>query len=202
MMSGSGVFIAAGFADIAPVVIAVVVALLSVLAQFLRNAKPEGKPPMGQPQQQPRPQGNDVDDEITEFLRRAAERRGAPPKAPATVRPLPAPDEAPIEAVILDRPVGSGIGGSRSTFEPLAERRRSEDAGDAAARTKEMFGRELGSFGDRREPTSLLPTLEGPSETYTGRSPIIGMFALLSEPNGIRQAIILGEILNRHHDRW
>jgi hypothetical protein len=62
-------------------------------------------------------------------------------------------------------------------------------------RLKERFGHSLGSLGDSRAD-------ESPVLTPVDNSPVGQIAAMLASPGGVRQAMVINEILRRPSDRW
>ncbi len=105
MMPFFPILLAAGNADLIEIAVIVIIVFLSAIGQLLAKLRPP-QPPAGQP----RPVPPQMADEIGEFLRRAAERRGAqgprpvaPPQPAPKATPQP-PAEQPVPAKWLARP--------------------------------------------------------------------------------------------------
>ena len=211
---------AAGVADLIPFVVAVIVAVLSILFQYLRNQagganqqqQQQGQRPPNQPPR-PRPQQQQIDEEIGEFLRRAAQRRGAPPAVrPATVA---VPEERPVAAVVVpERPVGGEV--ERHVQRHLDSRQfdqRSQQLGADVAQADEkvethlrdVFARDMSGTGSPKMSAADRAALAAPPQTQVRGAGALGdtaLVSLLTNPDSIREAIILNEILRRPDDRW
>lgn len=173
----------------------------------------------------PRPAQDPLAREIEEFLRRAQAQRGGQPARAAPPPPPPLPpspprlpsrggDEAlspetgprPISTVVehVQTYLGSphmGEVGSKDLGEGVA---KSEDRLEAHVR--EVFGHRVGTLAGTggeaaREPTPVEPS--SPADRITPEVPSPAMLAaVLADPAGMRQAILLSEILNRPEHRW
>ena len=199
--------------------------------QQQRNRQPPARNPQRRPQQQPpaeramqRPRrtpaqggASQLNDEIEQFLKRANQRRSertpqqaAQPqrlarRAPEPVEVTPVPDvEEPIDVEPVDREfstvaqsVAAHIGG-RHFREHLAE-----DISQADERMErhlhQAFDHRLGTLDRGRSSSESSPYSEAADLKKT---PAADLAKLLGTPQGIRQAIILGEILARPEHRW
>ncbi|MEN6495853.1 MAG: hypothetical protein ABFD16_16345 [Thermoguttaceae bacterium] len=204
------------------VIISIVGSLANKWRQMQEEAARRNRPrPAARPQAQ-RP----LDDEIAEFLRTAGERRGgakpgarpssgpasAPPRPAAPARPAPAArptqPRPPVEQPREVRPLETRHG---SLGEPLTT--RSLAAGDIGQLTTEVpqeevrlnehlrtaFGHQLSTLGRQDMTGTAAASSAGESLSATAAA---GLAALLASGEGLRNAIILGEILNRPEHRW
>ncbi len=143
--------------------------------------------------------------DLEDFLRRAAQRR----QAKAAQRPQSQPprekpqysnrrSERVVDAVIVDEPLMAEI----VTEEPnslAAQQRRLQESRKAAAMAQAEAARTVSSL----KPRSVSKTGKGAGTSM----PLSGvtskdLLKLLSHPQGIRQAILLREILDRPEHRW
>ena len=178
---------------------------------------------MRAPQKQPVPQAAiplQLNAEIEQFLKRAGDRPGerarrepalTPPKAPPRTLAKPFPREQPLEAETVERRDFSSVGASVEKH--LANRgftQRAEHLADDIVRAdqemeqhlQKAFNRRLGTLGDTAEASSS-PVTDVEPETSTPRSPAADTLgSLLSNPQNIKQAVILNEILQRPEHRW
>jgi hypothetical protein len=200
------------------IVIAILIAFISLISKLLGQAnKPPQKPrqPGQRPQQGRPPQRNALDSEIEEFMRRAAERRGrqsqraeAPPRKPV---------EKPVVAeVVKDAPIGSAVVEHVQEYLNTGEfAQRSNKLGGEVTqevaqldeRLHNVFDHQLSSLASQPGESSVATTAQGsplPEDQVAGMLPVTaaGITALLSDPENIRQAIILNEILRRPEERW
>lgn len=197
--------------------IVVVPAISQVVAKIREAQKPPPPPVRGA--KPARPAGESFKDEIEEFLRRAAEgrqqasgggqpRAGQPqqrtkpsrPPAPSTPASKPAESTEAAESRTVVAHVQKHL--DTSDF----QRRTSQLGGEVAeaddkldARVQQVFEHQLSQF-DWRTPGELEAAGEKlpPSASAT----VAGIFPLLSNPESLRQAIVLNEILQRPVDRW
>jgi flagellar biosynthesis/type III secretory pathway M-ring protein FliF/YscJ len=168
------------------------------------------------------PADADVEDEIGDFLRRAAERRqgGQPAQAmPAQPRrpqpPRRPPARQPVEAILVEERA------PRSAFPDLTqqverdidtrkfaqrskqlERRAEQARRKAEQHAHQVFDHPVGHLtdspaapGETGVPAAALGAEVGPGLAA-------GLPALLASPLGLRQAIVLAEILQRPEHRW
>jgi type IV secretory pathway VirB10-like protein len=206
------------------VIISIVGSLANKWRQMQEEAARRNRPrPAARPQAQ-RP----LDDEIAEFLRTAGERRGgakpgtrpssgpasAPPRPAAPARPAAAPrptqlsPRPPVEPPLEVRPLETRHG---SLGEPLTT--RSLAAGDLGQLTTEVpqeearlnehlrtaFGHQLSTLGRQDMTGTAAAPSAGESLSATAAA---GLAALLASGEGLRNAVILNEILNRPEHRW
>lgn len=179
--------------------------------EFLRRAgkKPGGKP-SGQPAQRKPPAREEIvvllDDSVADSPRRSpAQPTKVPPK------PTPAAQEKRPAAPQGGRRTGTRHRG-KSVAEHVAEhagassgqfRQEVADLGQRVKQADEQFdrqlqqkfGHELGTLATRTasaEPVPQVPVV----------SPAKQIAELMASPDGVRQAIVLNEILRRPTDRW
>jgi hypothetical protein len=183
-----------------------------------------GQPrPGGAPARQPR--GGGLEDEIGEFLRRAAQRGQPQPQPAARAQPQPAARppvpraaiEQAIEAEVVGRPaLGEGIKQHVGEHLDAGEfRRRAAGLGGEVAQADEQIEQRLHARFDHE--VSTLAAVPGESahaprpveaaepEDRVAEIPstaAAGLAAMLANPGGVRQAIVLNEIFTRPEDRW
>ncbi len=165
--------------------------------------------------------------DIEEFLRRAAQRRAQQqnqPQQPPARKPAPRPQSRPQparlhdveiieDAEIIDADVLSGGSVAEHVQEHIRggvfdERlsRLGEDVDASDDRMEEhlheYFEHDLGQLGAKtaRASDSILDD-DSPGQQRKPEKPV-DYLALLQNPQSIRQAIILNEILARPTDRW
>ena len=123
----------------------------------------------------------------------AARPRQPKPPSPATPRNL---DRREAKSSIAER-----IGASSSTS-------FSKEVADLGARVKqadEQFDRQLQQKFDHELGSTRLASVghdHPPSQRPKPPSPAAQIAAMLANPDGVRQAMILNEILHRPTDRW
>jgi len=155
-----------------------------------------------------------VEDEVGEFLRRAAQQRGArepvappaspPPKPPKPLRkPLSAderrgnasqaaPTAAPTRAPELAPSIGTAIGSRIAQRSVQAvEVTQAEEAMES--HLAEAFGHQVGTLGGETHPLDVVEAAP---------SPAAELAALLRDPRSVRDAVIVSEILRRPEERW
>lgn len=130
-------------------------------------------------------------------LRRANESASpAPPAAPAPKRrPAPRPPQPPRKRPSLAERTTPGKHDFNQEVADLgASVKQADELFDRQLQQK--FDHELGTLASR--PSTTAP-VEPPPQSPTPASQIA---ALLANPEGVRQAVILNEILHRPSDRW
>jgi hypothetical protein len=193
---------------------------------------PRRRPRPAAPGQKPQPPGQStpLESEIEDFLRRAeAQRRGTPPAEVEVIEPRPQPGhtlakragQRDVDIEILDAQVvpdeglGTPLSSSINTseFERRSERLgdRVEHADDAMeARLHAVFDHGLGDLSRRSASVAtagFTPAPEespapGASERAAASAVAASLAARLRSPQGMREAIVLREILERPEHRW
>jgi hypothetical protein len=172
-----------------------------------------------------------VDREIEDFLRRAAQRRagqagGQPAGAPPPPRPAARPPGAAAEVrpvaalvepeVLNEGPLGSDVSRHVGEYLDTGEIRRStSQLGSEVAETDErletrvheVFDHEVSRFANVLGESAKAPSVELQASVAEDRGQGLsvaaaGLPAMLNSAAGLRQAIILNEILQRPVDRW
>ncbi len=236
--------VAAGIGDFIGILIFVLFIVISVVGQIAakwresqeqaqkRQAqRPQPRPAAAQPRRAggPAPRGaarpragagqDPLKDEIGEFLRRAAERRGAAPAQPASGRPGPPPAPSRQSRPIQRRPappVEEPIDVELVEAAPAQDRAPAKPApqpGDTAKRALEAVGHGI-EQADERMIEHLhkvfdhdVGTLQHVQPGVQVQSPLpqttaAGLAAMVSDPTRLRQAILLNEIFQRPEHRW
>ena len=189
------------------------------------NAPPAANPPA------PRAQGGKptpLDAEIEQFLRRADQRRGnrpqqkrpaqqqQPPKAPPKSAPRSLAREAdnsgPIAAEALgDRGLSSVAASVEQHMGSRGFAQRAEHLADDMARGNQQmeehlqksFNRKVGTLDSTTQGRIATPLTDTAAQADTGpQSQASALAELLSNAQGVRQAMILSEILERPEHRW
>jgi len=187
--------------------------ILPILAKMNKMKPPGGVMPPPQP---PKPNPNDpVASEVDEFLRRAAERRNNKGIQPVVVQPKPV--RPPVVAeVVQEKPIGVQVGEHVKKYLDEEEfDRRSAQLGAEVAQVDSEINQHLHKTFDHTvsklatvpgiaaiaptaiEPVELAEIIPDASATSAG-----SLFALLADPDSVRQAIVLNEILHRPEERW
>ena len=161
--------------------------------------------------------GGGLEDEIGEFLRRAARQRqgrAGPAAQPAAAQPA---GQQLVEAQVVSQPaIGEGI--REHVGEHLDagkfQRRAGELGGEVAQadeqieqRLRAKFDHKVGRLAGRRGETADAPKVTQPTEPEDVPAELpstaaAGLAAMLSNSVGIRQAIVINEILTRPESRW
>lgn len=209
--------------------VAFLIWLFQTVGKMMQQGRPQR--PAGPGQQRPAPQQPGqagLEDEIGEFLRKAAQRRQPqqqPPPPPPRQRPAEQPMRA--EAAGGRQPVRADVALQRARQAADAARQRarararqiSEAAQQQAApyaephRQVERSQRQpelpveaviaqAESASQRPELGTVFAAARPGTGTPLGNASAAGLYALLSDPGNIRQAILLAEILRRPVDRW
>jgi hypothetical protein len=207
----------------------VVVAFLTIAGiGKLLNKLQQKNPPVGNPRPPGLPGGAKPADELRTFLERAAEARRAdrprpsrPPQArPVEARPAqarPAADK-PVQAeVVADQPVGGKIG--RQVEQDLDTQKFTQHTtqlGTEVAQADRQIDEHLHEVFDHHVSklelvpgeAAAAPVAVGPAE-LTGTPPpdastlfLSGLTDLLADPDSLRQAVVLNEIIHRPEERW
>ncbi|MCX6637173.1 MAG: hypothetical protein NT090_19120 [Acidobacteria bacterium] len=186
----------------------VIPAIGQILAKMKQAQRPGGglrtpKPPM------PAPAGN-VGDEIEEFMRRTA--KGVRPNA----KRQPAAGEPVRAEVVAERPVGGQVTEHIKKYLDQSEfsRRTSQLGGEVAQADRQIdqrlhkkfdhaVSRLAGVPGEAAvAPVAIAtPDLAASISDLPVTSPA-GLALLLTNPDSLRQAIVLNEILHRPEERW
>ena len=215
--------IANGLEDVIGFVVFIVIAIAIWAFQAFGKMVQKGRPqrPQRRPQQQPAP-GGGLQDEIGEFLRNAAQRRQQQRQPPQQ-----GPGERAARAEVLggQDPVRAEVLRERAR----EAARRQAAAGPTRQRTPpygpqpaevQRPAEQPAVLRNAPQPKDVVPRLEpaseasrialasvfaaaGPDTTSGGAAPAAAtVYAMLSEPRSLRQAIVLAEILSRPEDRW
>jgi hypothetical protein len=219
--------VAIHFGDLAGIAAVIVIIFASAVWQWLvrsvqleRRMQQPGRP--GPPADRPR--DRTVDDEIGEFLRRAAQRRGPQAAPPLQGAPLRRAAEQPVQAEIVEenaaaveKPVGRQVTQHVEAYLDSGEfaRRSSELGGEVAQadaqlgeHLRQAFDHEVGKLAEKPGEAAAPPAVDesllpAGDRLPSGPSPAaVELAALLGDIDGIRQAVVLNEILRRPEDRW
>lgn len=196
------------------ILLLIVVPLIGqVLAKIRRIPPPAGRP------LPPRPALSDVGDEIEEFMRRAVQRQPAKGTQPLRPQPAgPAATAAPIQAeAVVERPVGGQVNEHVQKYLDQQEfSRRESELGKQVAQADQQIGQHLQQVfdhhvskleatpGEAAAPPVAYepPDLVGAGATAIPATFATGLLELLTDPDSLRQAIVLNEILRRPEERW
>ena len=212
----------ADIALIKVIMFVVVVAIYAINHLLSGIKKMPGQPPPARPAEGPRgpaanapptPARQDLNSELNEFLRRAAAKRQealgrSAPSAPARTEPARPrkrkKSEAPAEAA---RPVEERLTQRRplqrlesSAFESRSTSLKPLGGDQLGERVREAFDRQLGQLGAAAD--NLVPAEVQPQTAEPQPSVAAELSALLYNPQSLRGAMILNEILARPEHRW
>jgi hypothetical protein len=200
--------------DVIKFIVILIIFVVPVIGQLLAKIK-QIPPPEKRPIP-PRPALPEVNNEIEEFLRRKAQRPMPQSPRPAQVQqPLPAAAPVQAEAVAQQR-VGGQV--SEHVEKYLDEQdfsRRGVELGKEVAQADQQINQRLRQKFDHRvsqlaavpgeaaappvayEPPDLVGTAADIPASFA-----TGLLDLVSDPESLRQAIVLNEILRRPEERW
>jgi hypothetical protein len=194
--------------------------LIIIMALGKLLAKLQQIPPPDKRLLSPRPAPPDAGDEIEEFMRRAAQRQPA-----RGVRPLAAPSQpvlaGPVRAQVIaevaaEKPVGGQVSQHVQTYlDEQAFTQREDALGKEVAQADRQIDQRLQQVFDHRvskleavpgefatpptayEPPNLVGAADAIPDSFA-----TGLLDLIANPDSLRQAIILSEILHRPEERW
>lgn len=212
--------LAAGNADLLQIIVIFVIILISVIGRMLsaiRQVRPPGGAGGAPPQRRPVPP--QVADEIGEFLRRSAEARAAEQRPPQPAEPKPiAPRQQPVQAeAVADAPVGAQVDEQvKKYLDTQSFNRREQELGKEVAQAdqeidqhlRQVFDHSLSRLETAAGETAAAPAaVESPEQADAAAAVIpdtfaTGLLALVTDPDALRQAIVLNEILHRPEERW
>ncbi len=185
-----------------------------------RRAAERGERGMRPPQQQAKPPadpGSQLNAEIEQFLKRATQKRGerpmreraagSQPKAP----PRP-PREEPVDVEPIERRGFNSV--AASVEKHMANRgfsERAEHLTDDISRADEQmeehlqkaFGHRVGTLPSDAASAAAAPVNDAETAvTFQPSGVAASLAAALATPQGMRQAVVLSEILARPEHRW
>ncbi len=207
--------------DILKIIGFIIVALIYVFNHFVGNKAQQRKPQ--RPEMRPRPPGapagrQEVNDEVAEFLRRTAERSSAkkrveeepqqPVRRPLTERrlsSLPSSGEVVEVEAVDEPPTGAGVAAHvQRHLDPRAFGERAsqlthteQEARLFQSHVQQTFDHQVGHLAQRS--ADIGGSGQEPVEPPSAAASIA---ALLAEPQSLRGAVVLNEILQRPSDRW
>ena len=203
--------------DLVKVVLILLFIVIPAIGQILAKMK-QAQPPGGgvRPPKlpMPAPAGN-VGDEIEEFMRRAAQRRDKKGARPSAKR-QPAPEEPVRAEVVAERPVGGQVTEHIKKYLDQSEfsRRTSQLGGEVAQadrqidqRLHQKFDHAVSRLAGVPGEAAIAPVAIAATDLAASISDLpvtspAGLALLLTNPDSLRQAIVLNEILHRPEERW
>jgi hypothetical protein len=206
-------------------IIVITLIVIGVVSQLIAKLNEVQKAPP-RPPARPNPSNPSNDplaDQIAEFLERAQQRRKTSRPAsplPQTARPLrptPLPSRnAPAEVIVLED-AGSGASVADHVSSYMSERKRDpvgSELGKEVAQSDEhleqrlhsVFDHRLGNLSGSPGETSETPRVDesaaAAARIDAPSGSAAGLAALLANPSGMRQAVLVSEILQRPEHRW
>jgi hypothetical protein len=198
--------------------------LISGLAKLFSAMKGQQKPGMPKrpaPNLQPapvpqKPRNDPLASEVDEFLRRAADRSRSKGtrRAAEAMKSDAKPAAKPLAAkVVKERAVGGQVTAHVNQYLDEQEfKRRTEQLGSEVAHIDteieqhlhKTFDHTIGNLAGVRGEAAVAPVAIESSEFAAADLAVAdtGIYTLLSDPDSIRDAIILNEILRRPEERW
>ena len=186
-----------------------VVPIISQLVKKVRQIPPPDQRPLP-----PRAAPVDVADEIEDFMRRAAGRQPARGQRQVAA-PSPVVAEPVRAEVVAERPSGGQLGDQvKSHFSEYQFNRSESKLGKEVGQTgselnqrlHQVFDHHVGKLEAAPDKAPGSPSIE-PQKLAAAATEVpslftTGLFDLLSNPDSIRQAIVLNEVLQRPEERW
>jgi hypothetical protein len=206
-------------AELIKLIVIIVFGVLAGIGKLLATKAQQGRPPAGNAQVPASPAAAKMTNEIDEFMRRTAAKprttSGAQPvRRPPTLRPA----EKPVQAeVVADTPVGAKICKQvERDLDTQEFTKRTTQLGSEVAQADKEIDQHLHQVFDHHVSklefvpgeAANPPVAVGPVElTEQSLLDIPATFAtgltdLLADPDSVRQAIVLNEILHRPEERW
>jgi hypothetical protein len=220
-MSSLAPLLAAGIPIDAIIKLAVIffIFIVPVIGQAMAKWRSIKQAQAGGPQRFERPVPVKPADEIEEFMRRAATKASTTASArPMRRPPTRLPAEKPVQAeVVADAPVGAKIGKQveRDLDTEEFTKRTTQLGSEVAQADKEIddhlhqvFDHHVSKLEFVPGEAATPPVVVGPVElTEQSLLDIPATFAtgltdLLADPDSVRQAIVLNEVLHRPEERW
>jgi len=214
--------------DLLGILVGILFVIIAVVGQLIakwREMQEAGRRAPGGVVPGPPKREGPLEDEIGDFLREAAARRAGrraqparqpgPPPPRATRRqppkPPPArPSEKPLEAELVE-PVGQ-LRGRLVTREPRAlPSQLGQEAAHAddrmAGHLHSVFDHQVGALVGTPGDSAKFPSLQEAQSLKDQITPMpstsaAGLAALFANADGVRQAILINEILQRPEHRW
>jgi hypothetical protein len=190
--------------------------LVPVIGKLL--AKAQQIPP---PNRRPVPPQPDVADEIEAFMRRAAERHAAKGQRATVVQASPAPAKPvkaePVRAqAVVEKPVGGQVSAHVQKYLDKQEfTRREKELGKEVVEADRQIDQHMQQVFDHRVSkleavpgeAAAAPVAYAPPDLVGAAADIpdtfaTGLLELITNPDSLRQAIVLSEILHRPEERW
>ena len=205
-------------AELIKLIVIVVFAILVGIGKFVAKIQ-QAKPPMGNPQPPILPAAFEKANEVEEFMHRAA----AKPRTAAGAEPVRRPQmrpqaEKPVQAeVVADAPVGGKIGKQvERDLDTQEFTKRTTQLGSEVVQADreidqhlhQVFDHHVSNLelmpGEAAAPPLVVAPLELTEQSLLDIPATFatGLTDLLADPDSVRQAIVLNEILHRPEERW
>jgi hypothetical protein len=215
----TGLLLAAIDPFLIKVIVVIVVMSIAAINKLGKAASAQQRKPArpaAPPRPRPQPGRGQVEDEVSEFLKRAAEKRaGRPvetpkPEPPRRLIEIGASDLVEVQA-IEEPPTGAAVAQhvrqhlDTREFTARASHLTTVDRADEAIESHlhQFFEHQVGHLASQRP---VEPALEGQSGTAPTTpdvtAPAEYLVSLLGNPQSLRSAVILSEVLQRPTQRW
>ncbi len=197
------------------ILIALLIFVIPAVGQLLAKMKSMQPPAEPVPAQ---PVRADVANEIDDFMRRAGQHRGTRPATPPSAPPVKAAvvQPVPAQAVVEPQPIGGQLSEHvRKYLDEQEFRRHSEQLGGEVAQTDrqidqhlhQVFDHHVSKLEEVTSESAAPPTIDQQPEAVdvSDAAPmafVAGLVGLVTNPESLRQAVILNEILHRPEERW
>lgn len=197
--------------DVIQIVIVFFIFVVPIISQLFKKIRQI--PPPDQRPLPPRPAPLGVADEIEDFMHRAAQRKPIQAKRQSATAASPVVAEPVRAEVVHERLVAGQVDKHVETHinerkfdkrEASLGRQVAQTGSELSQHLHQVFDHHVGSLGDVPNNAGESSSLK-PPEVTTAEAPslfITGLFDLLNNPDSIRQAIVLNEILRRPDERW
>lgn len=177
--------------------VVVVISVLSWLVNVIQGNNPDGMPRPKQQKPKPRPSRNELEDLLQELT---VEKRKPNPAPPPPRPPKPQADRS-RQKQKAPRP------GAPPPYAPSRPATKASDLKSAPSLPKSNIGGTVRSqqLGHRVDDAVALDITSGVQQDLGMRAPIVStpsptvhpLVSVLRDPNGVRQAVLLNEILQR-----
>ncbi|HVC92936.1 MAG TPA: hypothetical protein VND64_04555 [Pirellulales bacterium] len=224
LLANAPLLAAIDLGDILKVIFVIVFISIGAIKQLGKAADAQkrkmARPPAPPRPPRPQPGRREVEDEVSDFLRRAAEKRAG---RPAVVTPADAPVEPTRRLIeigasdvihaqaIEEPPTGASVAQhvrqhlDTREFEARASNLTSVDQADEAIESHlhQVFAHQVGHLSSSRPADPVLEGQSGAAPTTPDTTaPAEYLVSLLGNPQSLRSAVILREVLERPTQRW
>ncbi|MEN6405532.1 MAG: hypothetical protein ABFC77_03575 [Thermoguttaceae bacterium] len=211
--------------QIIQIVVILLVLVVPVIAQLM--AKIQKIPPPSQRPNPPPPRPTELTQEVEQFLRRARQKSAGPTSSPSStiVRKSPTPAAEPAraesfrsspESASTPKPVGGQVGQHVEQYldEPKKFERREASLGEEVTQVdrqidqhfRQVFDHRISQLaavpGESAAPSATESSERAVAVVETSSLPAAELLDWLGDPDFLRRAIVLNEILHRPEERW